>query len=151
MEGECLCKAIALKVNDDELFSGKRRGHLCHCANCRKVAGGIFGTNLIIENEKVEWIRGKDVVKKYDDPESKEPLSQLDFHYLSRTHHETTPSPFRVNSQSTNKLTSNLNSSSKRDTSIEIFLSQLRRVSHPSLPLLSIKTKPLLNIVLSCP
>lgn len=61
MEGECLCKgepvvilgpehgfptniifyaAVKVRVNDNELFS-RRRGHLCHCANCRKVAGGI--------------------------------------------------------------------------------------------------------------
>ena len=66
MEGTCLCKAIALKVTDDDLFGGKRRGHLCHCANCRKVAGGLFGANLIIEEEKVEWMRGRDVVKVYE-------------------------------------------------------------------------------------
>lgn len=69
MEGTCLCKAIALKVNDNDLYT-RRRGHLCHCANCRKVAGGLFGTNLIIEEEKVEWLKGKDVVKCYSDPET---------------------------------------------------------------------------------
>lgn len=67
MEGECLCKgkystppawtalqapdpakahwhvsaAVSVKVNDDNLFGEQRRGHLCHCANCRKVAGGM--------------------------------------------------------------------------------------------------------------
>lgn len=28
--------------------------HLCHCLNCKKVAGSLFGTNLIIEEEKVK-------------------------------------------------------------------------------------------------
>lgn len=65
MEGECLCKAIKVKVNDDNLFGTQRRGHICHCANCRKVAGGLFGVNLIIEEDKVEFVKGKDVLKKY--------------------------------------------------------------------------------------
>lgn len=70
MEGTCLCKAVAVKVTDDNLFGSQRRGHICHCKNCRKVAGGIFGTNLIIENEKVEFPKGKDGIKRYDDPET---------------------------------------------------------------------------------
>lgn len=65
MEGTCLCKAVAVKVNDDNLFGEQRRGHICHCKNCRKVAGGIFGTNLIIEEEKVEFPKGKDAIKMY--------------------------------------------------------------------------------------
>ncbi|OAP63368.1 hypothetical protein AYL99_02595 [Fonsecaea erecta] len=65
MEGECLCKAVAVKVNDDNLFGEQRRGHICHCANCRKVAGGIFGVNLTIEQEKVEFPKGKGNLKMY--------------------------------------------------------------------------------------
>ncbi|OAG41350.1 hypothetical protein AYO21_04292 [Fonsecaea monophora] len=81
MEGECLCKAVAVKVNDDNLFGEQRRGHFCHCANCRKVAGGMrrtvllteswgyginsFGANLTIEEEKVEFPRGKGNLKVY--------------------------------------------------------------------------------------
>ncbi|OCT49081.1 putative glutathione-dependent formaldehyde-activating [Cladophialophora carrionii] len=65
MEGECLCKAVAVKVNDDNLFGEQRRGHICHCNNCRKVAGGIFGVNLTIEEEKVEFPKGKDNIKAY--------------------------------------------------------------------------------------
>lgn len=65
MEGTCLCKAVAVKVNDDNLFGDARRGHICHCKNCRKVAGGIFGTNLIIEEEKVEFPNGRDSIKCY--------------------------------------------------------------------------------------
>ncbi|KAF2101386.1 hypothetical protein NA57DRAFT_35078 [Rhizodiscina lignyota] len=66
MEGHCLCGAISVKVNDSELFSGHRRGHLCHCRNCRRAAGGIFGTNLAIEASKVE-ITGKESLKEYMD------------------------------------------------------------------------------------
>ncbi|KAL2434059.1 hypothetical protein ABEF95_014276 [Exophiala dermatitidis] len=70
MEGECLCKAVKVKVNDDNLFGTQRRGHLCHCANCRKVAGGIFGANLTIEEEKVDFPNGKANLKMYSDPET---------------------------------------------------------------------------------
>ncbi|EXJ87791.1 hypothetical protein A1O1_04718, partial [Capronia coronata CBS 617.96] len=70
MEGECLCKAVRVKVNDDNLFGDQRRGHLCHCASCRKVAGGPFGANLIIEEEKVEFPKGKDNLRVYEDPET---------------------------------------------------------------------------------
>ncbi|MCJ1328367.1 hypothetical protein MMC10_005044 [Thelotrema lepadinum] len=69
MEGTCLCGAVKVKVNDSELFSGHRRGHLCHCRRCRKVAGGIFGTNLAIEAEKVE-ITGKDSLKEFTDSDT---------------------------------------------------------------------------------
>lgn len=65
MEGTCLCKAVAVKVNDDNLFGTQRRGHICHCKNCRKVAGGIFGTNLIIEEDKVEFPKGRDGIKMF--------------------------------------------------------------------------------------
>jgi len=38
--------------------------------NCRKVAGGLFGTNLTIEEDKVEFPKGKDNIRRYDDPET---------------------------------------------------------------------------------
>jgi hypothetical protein len=69
MEGQCLCGAVKVKVNDDNLFGSQRRGHLCHCSQCRKVAGGLFGANLTIETEKVE-ISGEENLTKYDDPET---------------------------------------------------------------------------------
>jgi hypothetical protein len=77
MEGHCLCGAITVKVNDSELFPRHRRGHLCHCRNCRRVAGGIFGTNLVIEADKVE-ITGKNNLKEFIDRDttSGNPMAQ---------------------------------------------------------------------------
>ena len=69
MEGHCLCGAITVKINDPDLFTGKRRGHFCHCRNCRRVAGGIFGANLAIESERVE-INGRDSLKEYMDKDT---------------------------------------------------------------------------------
>jgi hypothetical protein len=69
MEGHCMCGSVTVKVHDAELFSGKRRGHLCHCRNCRRVAGGIFGANLAIEANKVE-IQGEDNITEYRDTDT---------------------------------------------------------------------------------
>lgn len=66
MEGECLCHRVSVKVNDAHLFGDQRRGHICHCSNCRKVAGGAFGVNLAIEEEKVEFPLGTDNLRRYD-------------------------------------------------------------------------------------
>lgn len=67
--GSCLCGSISVTIKDDELFT-KRRGHLCHCANCRKVAGSYVAANLLIETEKVD-IKDRDGTKKvYEDRET---------------------------------------------------------------------------------
>lgn len=78
MNGTCLCKAVKVSVKDSNLFKAQRRGHICHCSNCRKVAGGIFGVNLTIEQEKVT-IEGEDNLTRYDDPEtlSGKPVSRF--------------------------------------------------------------------------
>ena len=66
MTGSCLCGSITVAVKDSELFT-KRRGHLCHCANCRKVAGSYVAANFLIETEKVE-IKDRDGTKRtYED------------------------------------------------------------------------------------
>lgn len=64
--GTCLCGSVTVTITDNELFT-KRRGHLCHCANCRKVAGSYVASNLLIEQEKVS-IEDKDgTLKTYED------------------------------------------------------------------------------------
>lgn len=68
MESTCLCKAVTVKIDDDELFT-KPRGHLCHCLNCRKTSGSAFGSNLMIEESKVT-ITGQEHLKDYKDKET---------------------------------------------------------------------------------
>jgi len=65
MEGHCLCRAITVKINDADLFSGHRRGHFCHCRNCRGISG-LFGENFAIEADKVE-ISGRENLTEYMD------------------------------------------------------------------------------------
>ncbi|KAJ5407976.1 hypothetical protein N7509_001859 [Penicillium cosmopolitanum] len=51
--GHCLCGSVNVTINDPDLFT-RRRGHLCHCANCRKVSGSFAASNLIIEQDKIQ-------------------------------------------------------------------------------------------------
>ncbi|KAL2219289.1 Mss4-like protein [Thermoascus aurantiacus ATCC 26904] len=66
MSGTCLCGSIRVTINDPDLFT-RRRGHLCHCANCRKVSGSYVAANLIIEEEKVSIEDARGTLKKYVD------------------------------------------------------------------------------------
>lgn len=66
MSATCLCGSIKVTINDKELFS-RKRGHLCHCANCRKVAGSYVSSNLAIEKEKVVVDDPQKALRKYRD------------------------------------------------------------------------------------
>ncbi|PSN65182.1 hypothetical protein BS50DRAFT_575247 [Corynespora cassiicola Philippines] len=69
MRGTCLCKSISITIKDPELFT-KRRGHLCHCSNCRKISGSYVAANFAIEKEKVEFHDEKGTWKEYEDWET---------------------------------------------------------------------------------
>lgn len=69
MSGSCLCGSITVTIKDSELFA-KKRGHLCHCANCRKVAGSYVASNLLIEQEKVKIEDRDGTLKVYEDKET---------------------------------------------------------------------------------
>ncbi|EME38394.1 hypothetical protein DOTSEDRAFT_57499 [Dothistroma septosporum NZE10] len=69
MSGSCLCGSITVHIKDTELFS-KQRGHLCHCQNCRKVAGSYVASNLMIEQEKVTIEDRDGTLKTYEDNET---------------------------------------------------------------------------------
>jgi hypothetical protein len=66
MSSTCLCGSIKVTINDTELFT-RKRGHLCHCANCRKVAGSFVSSNLAIEKDKVQVDDPSGALKKYQD------------------------------------------------------------------------------------
>lgn len=66
MSGSCLCGSITVTIKDKELFS-KPKGHLCHCANCRKVAGSYVASNMLMETDKVD-IKDRDgTLRTYKD------------------------------------------------------------------------------------
>ncbi|KAH7118325.1 Mss4-like protein [Dactylonectria macrodidyma] len=82
LTGTCLCGSIQVTITDSELWA-KRRGHLCQCANCRKVAGSYVASNLNIEEDKVHILDKEKTLKKFLDLEtgSGKPLG----HYFCST------------------------------------------------------------------
>lgn len=69
LTGSCLCGSIQVTIKDDELWS-KRRGHLCHCANCRKVSGSYVASNLNIEEDKTSIDDKQGTLKVFADHET---------------------------------------------------------------------------------
>jgi len=69
LKGNCLCGSIHVTINDSELFS-RRRGHICHCANCRKVSGSYASINLIMDENKVQIEDRDGTMMEYVDNET---------------------------------------------------------------------------------
>ncbi|KAH7121156.1 Mss4-like protein [Dendryphion nanum] len=66
MTGTCLCGNITVTINDPDLFT-KPRGHLCHCANCRKVAGSYVSSSLLIDRSAVDIQDPNGALKTFND------------------------------------------------------------------------------------
>ena len=48
--GNCLCKAVTYKSNADPLMILN-----CHCENCRRLTGSVFGTNLFVPEDQLQF------------------------------------------------------------------------------------------------
>ncbi|KAF2006355.1 hypothetical protein P154DRAFT_482176 [Amniculicola lignicola CBS 123094] len=66
ISGTCLCGSIRVTITDSQLFTS-RRGHLCHCANCRKIAGSYVSANLLLERDQVGIEDTRGTLKRYED------------------------------------------------------------------------------------
>ncbi|KAF2236890.1 hypothetical protein EV356DRAFT_497831 [Viridothelium virens] len=66
MTGACNCGSITVTIKDPNLFT-TRRGHICHCLNCRKTSGSYAASNLAIEKEKVTIEDRNGTLKEYND------------------------------------------------------------------------------------
>nr|POE49516.1 hypothetical protein CFP56_50433 [Quercus suber] len=69
LKGSCLCGSITVTLNEKGLFD-QPRGHLCHCANCRKVAGSYVASNLLMDEDKVQIEDRDGTLKVYEDYET---------------------------------------------------------------------------------
>lgn len=69
LSGTCLCGSVKVTIHDRDLFT-KRRGHICHCANCRKVSGSFAASNFIIEEDKVEIEDQENTLTKFLDTQT---------------------------------------------------------------------------------
>lgn len=64
--GNCLCSSIKVTLSDSELFT-RRRGHICHCENCRKVSGSFAASNFIVEEAQVEILDNERTLTRFID------------------------------------------------------------------------------------
>ncbi|KAI9652421.1 MAG: hypothetical protein M1831_006830 [Alyxoria varia] len=62
-EGGCLCGKVRIKSTGEVLAKA-----LCHCADCRKISGSTYSTNIIVAGDGFSVTKGmpKDFSKKAD-------------------------------------------------------------------------------------
>ena len=63
ISGGCYCGSVQFTMKDD--FS---RFYFCHCDQCRKMVGTAHASNLFTSPDNIDWIKGKELVTRYDDP-----------------------------------------------------------------------------------
>ncbi len=62
-KGTCLCGSISYFVR-----SRPRQFYFCHCRQCRKLTGSAFAANVLLDPAEIQWVKGKDKVKRFDYP-----------------------------------------------------------------------------------
>ncbi|MCW9027946.1 MAG: GFA family protein [Kangiella sp.] len=64
--GSCLCGEVQFDISDNfESF------YLCHCSRCRKATGTVHGANLFNTKATLNWLQGKQLVKRYNLPDTR--------------------------------------------------------------------------------
>ena len=66
LRGTCLCGRVQFEV--DGPFD---RFHLCHCSQCRRSTGSAHAANLFTDPERLRWLAGEELVKRFtpDEPD----------------------------------------------------------------------------------
>lgn len=65
LTGQCLCGAIAYEIE------GKLGLVVnCHCSRCRRWHGAAFRTRATIASKQFKWVRGAELLSKYEAPQS---------------------------------------------------------------------------------
>ena len=60
IKGACLCGRVSFEVSGP--FSAF---HICHCSQCRRSTGSAHAANIFSEPERIRWLSGEDLVKRY--------------------------------------------------------------------------------------
>ncbi len=64
MKGGCLCGQVEYQVSGPfEAF------HICHCSQCQRSTGSAHASNIFTTEDKIIWLKGEDLVKRYDPDE----------------------------------------------------------------------------------
>ncbi len=62
--GGCLCGQVQYQVRGPfEVF------HLCHCSQCRRSTGSAHASNIFTSKDRIEWLSGVDLIKRFDPDE----------------------------------------------------------------------------------
>lgn len=65
VRGQCLCGQVAAEVSVP--FN---RFFQCYCNRCRKKSGGAFAALLFTSADSLKWLKGEELVKRFDLPEA---------------------------------------------------------------------------------
>ncbi|MEP0073091.1 MAG: GFA family protein [Marinomonas sp.] len=64
ISGSCCCGDVEFTLEDS--FSNF---FFCHCEQCRKLTGTAHASNLFTSPDNINWTKGVEKIKRYDDPE----------------------------------------------------------------------------------
>jgi hypothetical protein len=64
--GSCLCGQVAFQV-----WGPFARFVLCHCSRCRKATAAAHAANLFTGPDHIQWLRGRDLIRRYQIPEAR--------------------------------------------------------------------------------
>lgn len=61
VKGGCLCGRVTFRVSGPfDAF------HICHCSQCRRSTGSAHASNIFSSPDRLEWLTGTELVKRYD-------------------------------------------------------------------------------------
>ena len=61
IKGGCLCGRVQYQVRGPfDAF------HICHCSQCRRSTGSAHASNIFTSKDKITWLKGEDLVKRFD-------------------------------------------------------------------------------------
>lgn len=70
IRGTCLCGRVQFRVRGPfDSF------HLCHCSQCRRSTGSAHAANIFTSADRLQWLSGEDLIKRYD-PEEEDVISK---------------------------------------------------------------------------
>ncbi len=72
LRGSCLCKSVAYEIRPPFL-----KFIHCYCSRCRKATGGARATNIAVVPAQFRWLKGEDLVLRYDLPEARSFARQI--------------------------------------------------------------------------
>ena len=65
ISGSCLCGKVKCTVQGPF-----QRFYQCYCSRCQKRTGSAFASLMFTTPDKIEWLSGKELTKRYDLPEA---------------------------------------------------------------------------------